>query len=120
MKLIKRLAITATVMLTAASFALPAIAACGPDKPTPAKTTKAAKPADVAIPVDGMSCGGCANKVQSELMKLSGVLSATVSFENKSAVIHYDATKISTAQLVASIKGQGYKTGTPKPMKRQS
>jgi len=122
MKQFKRLAIAALCALGALTLVTPASAQCGPDKPAPAKTKKAVKPADVAISVKGMTCGGCANKVQTALMTINGVLSATVTHDPGKAVIHYDAALVTTAELVAAITAQGYTTGKPEKVspKRQS
>ena len=54
--------------------------------------------------IDGMSCQvGCAAYIDEELEKVSGVVSADVSFENKLASISYDNTLISEHDIVSTI-----------------
>lgn len=54
--------------------------------------------------IDGMSCQvGCAAYIDEELEKVSGVVSADVSFENKLASISYDNSLISEHDIVSTI-----------------
>ncbi|MCA9516173.1 MAG: heavy-metal-associated domain-containing protein [Myxococcales bacterium] len=86
--------------------------ACGDHTATPGKAvpTDAAK---VTIPVQGMTCGGCAMTVHNALMAIDGVYDATVDFEKGTAVIAFDAKKVQTASLTAAIDKAGYKSGKP-------
>ena len=62
--------------------------------------------------IDGMSCqAGCAAYIDEELEKVSGVVSADVSFENKLALINYDNSLISEYDIVSlinSLKDSAY------------
>ena len=62
--------------------------------------------------IDGMSCQvGCAAHIHQELEKVSGVVSADVSFENKLASINYDNSLISENDIVSlinSLKDSAY------------
>ena len=54
--------------------------------------------------IDGMSCQvNCAAYIDEELEKVSGVVSAHVSFENKLASISYDNSLISEHDIVSTI-----------------
>ena len=54
--------------------------------------------------IDGMTCQvGCAAYIDEELEKVSGVVSADVSFENKLASITYDNSLISEHDIVSAI-----------------
>lgn len=54
--------------------------------------------------IDGMSCQvNCAAYIDEELEKVSGVVSADVSFENKLASISYDNSLISEHDIVSTI-----------------
>ena len=56
------------------------------------------------ITIDGMSCQvGCAAYIDEELEKVSGVVSADVSFENKLASITYDNSLISEHDIISAI-----------------
>ena len=66
----------------------------------------------VEMNIDGMSCQvGCAAHIHEELEKVSGVVSAYVSFENKLASINYDNSLISEHDIVSlinSLKDSAY------------
>ena len=60
--------------------------------------------AKAEITIDGMSCQvGCAAYIDEELEKVSGVVSADVSFENKLASIIYDNSLISEYDIINAI-----------------
>lgn len=67
----------------------------------------------VKIPVEGMSCGSCAALIKKNLVRIDGVLAASVSFDEKSAIIQYDARKLDPNRLASAISGLGFKAGTP-------
>jgi Cu+-exporting ATPase len=67
----------------------------------------------VKIPVEGMSCGSCAARIKKNLVGIDGVLAASVSFDEKSAIIQYDARKLEPNRLASAISGLGFKAGTP-------
>ena len=67
----------------------------------------------VKIPVEGMSCGSCASRIKKNLVGIDGVLAASVSFDEKSAIIQYDARKLEPNRLASAISGLGFKAGTP-------
>ena len=58
----------------------------------------------VEMTIDGMSCQvGCAAYIDEELEKVSGVVSANVSFENKLASVSYDNSLISEHDIISAI-----------------
>ncbi|MBN1482435.1 heavy-metal-associated domain-containing protein [candidate division KSB1 bacterium] len=61
------------------------------------------------IKVDGMTCGGCVNKVKTSLEKADGVKSAQVSLKDSYAVVLYDDSVTDEASLRKTIDGTGYK-----------
>lgn len=67
----------------------------------------------VKIPVEGMSCGSCAARIKKNLVGIDGVLAASVSFDEKSAIVQYDAAKLEPNRLASAISGLGFKAGTP-------
>ncbi|MBA2542362.1 MAG: heavy-metal-associated domain-containing protein [Deltaproteobacteria bacterium] len=85
-------------------------AACSADE-ADQKVRKDAIMKAVTIPVDGMACDSCAARIEKELVRIDGVLDADVNFDNKSAVIKYDARKLEPQRLVAAIGGMGFKAG---------
>jgi copper chaperone CopZ len=69
----------------------------------------------VTLTVEGMTCGGCAVTVEQALLKVPGVVSANVSYEESRAVVTLDsAAPASTNNLIAAVSWTGY-TATLKP-----
>ena len=67
----------------------------------------------VVIPVEGMGCESCAERLQSKLARLDGVTKATVDFSKKEARVTFDPRKITTKQIVAEIN-KVFEAGKPK------
>jgi Cu+-exporting ATPase len=61
----------------------------------------------VRLPIQGMTCAGCAGRVERALNRLPGV-EATVNLVNESADVRYDARQIGPHQLAEAIAGAGY------------
>lgn len=61
------------------------------------------------ILVGGMTCGSCEKAVETSLIKLKGVISATASTEKGNVVVNYDSTKITQKDLYKAIQDTGYK-----------
>jgi len=107
----------ASILALALALTGPAIAAataCGgktaaPDRATPANATT------LVIPVEGMSCGSCAQSLRAALMEVDGVFTAAVDVTTHQATVTFDAAKVTPAQLAAAIEGAGYKAGAPTP-----
>ena len=66
----------------------------------------------VQLKVVGMTCGGCVISTRKVLTRLPGVKKANVSYEKGEAVVTYDPTMVTVAQMVAAVKTLGY-TATP-------
>ena len=60
------------------------------------------------LEISGMTCGHCAKTVQRTFMSVDGVESASVSYENKNAVVVYDADKVSSEKLISALKDTNY------------
>lgn len=58
--------------------------------------------------VSGMNCEGCAKRVTRVLERLVGVFDATVTLEDETAQVDYDATEISVEALTRAIDTAGY------------
>ena len=59
--------------------------------------------------VEGMTCTGCENHVESEVNKLDGILSVKASYEEGSTIVEYDSTKVTEELIIKAINGTGYK-----------
>jgi Cu+-exporting ATPase len=67
--------------------------------------------AHVELPITGMTCASCANRIERKLNKLDGV-SATVNYATEKATVDFDAT-VEPEQLVAAIEAAGYQAVLP-------
>jgi Cu+-exporting ATPase len=66
----------------------------------------------VELPITGMTCASCANRVQRGLNRLDGV-AATVNYATEKATVDFDPTSVEPAQLVAAVQAAGYETTLP-------
>ena len=61
-----------------------------------------------SLPIQGLSCASCVNKVQTALNQISGVMEATVNFATETATVEYFPGTVSVAELVKTIEELGY------------
>ncbi|MCL2232102.1 MAG: cation transporter, partial [Treponema sp.] len=61
------------------------------------------------IGISGMSCAGCAQRVEKSIKRLDGVESASVNFAAEKAAVMYDPQKVKLSDLHAVIESGGYK-----------
>ena len=54
--------------------------------------------------IEGMTCGACATAVKQVLRKVDGVKDARVSLEEKSAVVTYDAAKVTPEKIARAVE----------------
>ncbi|MEO6394106.1 MAG: heavy metal-associated domain-containing protein [Pyrinomonadaceae bacterium] len=62
----------------------------------------------VTLAIGGMDCKGCESGIAGELKRTPGVIAADVSYERLEAVVDYDPAKVTTAGIIAAIKGAGF------------
>lgn len=60
----------------------------------------------VIIPVSGMTCSSCTQRVEKAIDKLEGVLEVSVSTATNKAYVTYDTQKIRLSEIKQSIKKQ--------------
>lgn len=60
------------------------------------------------IPVTGMSCAACANRVEKALSKTEGVEEANVNFAAERASVSYDPGSVDTETLIHAVEDAGY------------
>ena len=65
------------------------------------------------FPVEGMTCGSCAARVQKKLARVDGVASAGVNFATGRATVEYDPGRTDLDTLRASVLQAGYRVPTP-------
>ena len=59
--------------------------------------------------VEGMTCDHCEMTVQGSVAELEGAIQVTANHEDSTAVIQYDASKISLKEISEAIEAKGYK-----------
>ena len=94
------LALAAVVVMTGGSLRA--------ETPTPPASGES-----VIIPVKGMSCMACVAKTKQTLRAVPGVNEVEVKLNPGSAVVKYDASKVTAERLVAVIKELGYEAELP-------
>ena len=60
------------------------------------------------MPIEGMTCASCANRVERKLNKLPGV-TASVNYATEKATVQFDPDGIETEQLVEAVEAAGYR-----------
>lgn len=60
------------------------------------------------LKIGGMSCEHCVKTVTNALTELPGVRRAKVNLRKAEAVVHFDASRITTANLTEAITASGF------------
>jgi Cu+-exporting ATPase len=66
----------------------------------------------VDLPITGMTCASCANRIERKLNELDGV-EATVNYATEKASVKYDAALVEPDQLVGAVADAGYEAVVP-------
>src|SRR5262245_13490281 len=61
----------------------------------------------VDLPIEGMTCASCANRIEKRLNEVEGV-TATVNFATERAAVEYDPASVAPEQLVGAVEEAGY------------
>ena len=64
------------------------------------------------LPVQGMTCASCANRVERNLNELDGV-DASVNFATEQAAVEFDPALVDPAELVEAVEAAGYTAELP-------
>ncbi len=64
------------------------------------------------LPLEGMTCSSCANRIERKLNGLDGV-QATVNYATEKAAVQFDPARVSTDDLTGAVEAAGYKTRLP-------
>ena len=74
------------------------------------------RPADterVDLPITGMTCASCANRIEKTLRKAVGVSDATVNLATERATVHFDPAITGLDNIVGTIQSAGYDAIVP-------
>jgi Cu+-exporting ATPase len=66
------------------------------------------------LPIAGMTCASCANRVERKLNELDGV-QASVNYATEKATVDFDPAAVAPDQLVAAVEAAGYQAVVPSP-----
>jgi Cu+-exporting ATPase len=66
----------------------------------------------IDLPITGMTCASCANRVERRLNELDGV-AATVNYATEQAHVEFDAAAVAPEQLVDAVQAAGYDVVLP-------
>ena len=62
----------------------------------------------IELPITGMTCASCVNRVTKALKKVPGVAEANVNLATEQAMVRYDPVQAKPEQLQAAVEGAGY------------
>jgi Cu+-exporting ATPase len=68
--------------------------------------------ANLELPIEGMTCASCANRIERKLNKLDGV-TATVNYATEKARVEFDPGAVAREELVAAVEAVGYSAILP-------
>ena len=111
--------------------ALPGVDAASVNLATETATLRARAPIDVAkvigaiakagygvneqtieLAIGGMTCASCVGRVEQALLKMPGVLKATVNLATERAAVHVVAGAVSASELIDAVTRAGYQAST--------
>lgn len=95
--------ITITAALGVATFASAGPGCCAIPQRTAVPSSNTGQKV-ATLHIDGMTCGSCAMAVKHVLTGVNGVKAVTVSYEKKSAVVTYDAAKVTAEKIAHAIE----------------
>jgi Cu+-exporting ATPase len=68
----------------------------------------------VELPITGMTCASCANRIERKLNKLDGV-TASVNYATEKARVDFDPGAVAAEQLLEAVEAAGYSATLPSP-----
>jgi P-type Cu+ transporter len=63
---------------------------------------------DLQLPIEGMTCASCVNRVERFLRNTDGVLEASVNLATEQATVSFDPAQVGRSELVAAVERSGY------------
>jgi len=64
------------------------------------------------LPIEGMTCASCANRIEKRLNGLDGV-DASVNYATEAATVEYDPAAVEPERLIDAVEGAGYRATLP-------
>src|SRR4051812_638378 len=66
------------------------------------------QPIEIVLPIEGMTCASCVNRIERFLRKADGVLDANVNLATEQATVRVDPALAGRAEIVAAVERAGY------------
>ena len=63
----------------------------------------------VILPVQGMSCASCVNRIRATLRQVPGVVAANINFATEKGTVEYTLGQVTIKDLAKAIEAAGYK-----------
>ncbi|HEX9609411.1 MAG TPA: heavy metal translocating P-type ATPase, partial [Candidatus Limnocylindria bacterium] len=79
-----------------------------PVAPPPAVAAPAAAAGEVVLPIEGMTCASCVNRIERFVNKVDGVSEASVNLATERATIRFDPALTSVDALKGAVRSAGY------------
>ncbi|NOY57851.1 MAG: mercuric transport protein MerTP [Calditrichaeota bacterium] len=73
-----------------------------------AAVVSAANVQQVDLKIKGMTCTGCETKINQAVSKVSGVIKVKSNYKTGEAVVQFDKSKASVAEIVNAVNSSGY------------
>jgi copper chaperone CopZ len=86
-----------------------ALASCRGDGKKPEKESPQSEALLMEVSINGMTCTGCEQTIQTNIGKLEGIKSVKASFTTGNAVIEYFPGIVDSVKIKEAITGSGYK-----------
>ena len=74
------------------------------------RSTPDGKGERIDLPVTGMTCAACAQRIEKQLAKTDGVSSARVNLATSRATLEYDPQRVGIREMMSVVKDAGYGT----------
>src|SRR5450432_2932040 len=65
-------------------------------------------PIEIILPIEGMTCASCVNRIERFLNKTAGVVEANVSLATERATVSVNPALAGRSELVAAVEAAGY------------
>ena len=82
-------------------------------------SSRPAKRSELSLPIEGMTCASCVNRVERYLRRADGVLDARVNLATEQAHVSFDPARVGRADLERAVEASGYKV-RPQPAGTQT
>ena len=85
-----------------------------------AQPTARRAPIEIVLPIEGMTCASCVNRIERFLNKTDGVVQANVNLATERATVTVDPAVAGRSELVAAVEAAGYDVRPRRSQRRLS